>query len=165
MTVAELVLHGRFPHTGALGRYSLKDREIAQDAIEKMGLTESADQPLSTLSGGMKQNASIAMALAQNAKYILLDEPTTYLDISHQLELMKTLKQLTANGHGVVCVMHDLPLSLSFADSLAVLCDQKLAFSGTPKQAVESDVLEKVFGVAIEETEQRYHYRYPIKKA
>ncbi|MBQ9806915.1 MAG: ABC transporter ATP-binding protein [Clostridia bacterium] len=161
MTVSQLVLHGRFPHVGALGRYTSKDREIAQAAIEKMGLSDKADQPLSALSGGMKQNAYIAMALSQDTPYILLDEPTTYLDIAHQLELMQTLGQLTADGRGIVCVMHDLPLALSFADSVAVLCNRKIAITETPEAVCASGILEQVFGISVEEKEKRYHYRYP----
>ncbi len=161
MTVSQLVLYGRFPHVSALGHYSHQDRKIAQTAIEKMGLTAHANQPLSTLSGGMKQKACIAMALAQDTQYILLDEPTTYLDIAHQLELMKTLKQLAKDGRGIVCVMHDLPLSLSFADSVAVLCDRKITMIDTPEAVCASGILEKVFGVTLEASEKQYHYRYP----
>ena len=104
------------------------------------------------------------MALTQDTQYILLDEPTTYLDIAHQLELMKALKQLAKDGRGIVCVMHDLPLSLSFADSVAVLCDRKIAMMDTPEAVCASGILEKVFGVALEASENQYHYRYPITK-
>ena len=89
MTVEQLVLHGRFPHLNYPRRYTKHDYEIAIDAMKQMGIAQHADKSLHTLSGGMRQNTYIAMALAQGTDYVLLDEPTTYLDIAHQLELMK----------------------------------------------------------------------------
>lgn len=88
MTVEQLVLHGRFPHLRYPRKYSPKDRSIASDALCRMGMEALADRPMFSLSGGMRQNAYIAMVLAQDTDYILLDEPTTYLDISRQLELI-----------------------------------------------------------------------------
>ena len=88
MTVEQLVLHGRFPHLSYPRRYTTQDREIALAAMEQVGITKYARKPLYTLSGGMRQNAYIAMALTQGTDYILLDDPNTFLDISHQLELI-----------------------------------------------------------------------------
>ena len=98
MTVEQMVLHGRFPHLDYPRRYTKHDREIAVSAMKQAGVAAHAHKPLYTLSGGMRQNAYIAMALAQCTDYILLDEPTTYLDIAHQLELMKTLRKLSDEG-------------------------------------------------------------------
>lgn len=100
MTVEQMVLHGRFPHLSYPRSYTKKDRAIAQAAVERTGIKESAAQPMAALSGGMRQNAYLAMALAQDTDYILLDEPTTYLDIGHQLGLMNMLRQLAETGKG-----------------------------------------------------------------
>lgn len=121
MTVFQLVLHGRFPHLSYPRRYTQKDKSLAIAALEKTGLSERAESPITSLSGGMRQNAYIAMALAQDTDYILLDEPTTYLDISHQLSLMKNLRELAKEGKGVAAVLHDLPLAFTFSDIIAVL--------------------------------------------
>lgn len=161
MTVSQLVLHGRFPYLRYPSRYSARDREIARAMIEKMELSEQSESPLSTLSGGMKQNAYLAMALAQDTSLILLDEPTTYLDIAHQLKLMQALKALASEGRGIVCVMHDLPLSLNFADMVIVLCDQGIKMADTPEKVCASGILEQIFGVAVESQENHYRYRYP----
>ena len=107
MTVLQMVMHGRFPYLSYPRRYKETDREIALKAMEVVGILHLANQPLYTLSGGMRQNAYIAMALAQDTDYILLDEPTTYLDIAHQLDLMKILRGLADSGKGIITVMHD----------------------------------------------------------
>ena len=101
MTVGQMVLHGRFPYLKYPGRYSKADYEIARKAMRRMNIEELEHTPISSLSGGIRQNVYIAMALAQDTDYILLDEPTTYLDISHQLALMQTLRELAAEGKGV----------------------------------------------------------------
>ena len=161
MTVGQLVLHGRFPHLRYPRIYREADRRMAAAAMEKMGLTALADKPLSTLSGGMRQKAYIAMALAQETQYILLDEPATYLDITHQLELMRLLRALADSGRGIVAVMHDLPLALSFSDSVAVLAEGELRTMALPEELCASGVLEKVFGVAVgKSAEGGYSYRY-----
>ena len=99
MTVSQLVLHGRFPHLSYPRRYSSNDRKIADSAMEAVGIADLGHKLLCDLSGGMRQNAYIAMALAQDTDYILLDEPTTYLDIGHQLELMKLLISCPWQSH------------------------------------------------------------------
>ena len=108
MTVEQMVLHGRFPYLSYPRRYREADREIARKAMDAVGILHLADKSLYELSGGMRQTAYIAMAIAQDTDYILLDEPTTYLDIAHQLELMKLLRGLANSGKGIVTVMHDL---------------------------------------------------------
>ena len=114
MTVEQMVLHGRFPYLSYPRRYSSHDREVAIKAMEIVGVAEFAHKPLYSLSGGMRQNAYIAMALAQDTDYILLDEPTTYLDIAHQLELMRILRKLADSGKGIVTVMHNLTIAFDF---------------------------------------------------
>ena len=147
LTVAELVLHGRFPHLSYPRVYTARDREIALRAIRAVGIEELADKPLSILSGGMRQSAYVAMALAADADHILLDEPTTYLDIGHQLALMRLLRSIADGGCAVAALMHDLPLALTYADAVWVMRNGALVMSGTPGEVCTSGVLHEVFGV------------------
>lgn len=162
MTVFQLVLHGRFPYLSYPRRYSEKDKRLAIAALKKTGLAERAESPLSSLSGGMRQNAYIAMALTQDTDYILLDEPTTYLDISHQLSLMKNLRELAKEGKGVAAVLHDLPLAFTFSDIIAVLDKGEIIACGEPREICESGIISEVFGTELNysETEKCYHYKY-----
>ena len=160
MSVYRLVLHGRFPHLGYPRRYTKKDREIAFSAMEKMGISELADKNLSELSGGMRQNAYIAMALAGEADYLFLDEPTTYLDVAHQIELIKNLSELKRLGKGVAIVMHDLALAFSFSDKIAVLEGGKIAVLGTPRDVCESDIIKELFGVRLVSSPDGKSYIY-----
>ena len=161
MTVMQMVLHGRFPYLGYPRRYTSRDREIAFAAMERMGISDLAEKPLYSLSGGMRQNAYIAMALAQDTEYILLDEPTTYLDIAHQLELMQILRELANSGKGIVAVMHDLPLAFDFSDTLAVINKGTLSIQSTPSEISESHVVEDIFGVKIRRGQKgNYLYEY-----
>lgn len=158
MTVEQLVLHGRFPHLSYPRRYSAKDREIALEAMKQTGIISSAKIPLPELSGGMRQNAYIAMALAQDTDYILLDEPTTYLDVSHQLEIMKLLRELARKGKGVVAVMHDLPLAMTFSDRIAAIGQGKVIADNSPEKICESGIIKEVFGVSLEVRENKKDY-------
>jgi iron complex transport system ATP-binding protein len=161
MTVEQMVLHGRFAHLSYPRRYSSHDKEIAKNAMEAVGIAEFAHAPLYTLSGGMRQNAYIAMALAQDTDYILFDEPTTYLDIAHQLELMKLLKKLADNGKGIVTVMHDLPLAFDFSDKLAVMNNGKIIIQETPCEISTLPMVEDIFGVQIKQMQENtYSYQY-----
>ncbi len=165
MTVEQLVLHGRFPHLSYPRRYSKKDREISSAALRQMGIADIAGTPLSALSGGMRQKAYIAMALAQDTDYILLDEPTTYLDISNQVELMKILRSLADRGKGIVAVMHDLPLAFGFSDRIAVIKGAKIAAFDTPQKICDSGIVQEVFGIDLQYSpaEKSYHYKYPSR--
>ena len=161
MTVEQMVLHGRFPYLSYPRRYSSHDREVAIKAMETVGVAEFAHKPLYSLSGGMRQNAYIAMALAQDTDYILLDEPTTYLDIAHQLELMRLLKQLSDNGKGIVTVMHDLPLAFDFSDTLTVMNNGGIIACGTPSELCNLPIIEDIFGVKIKQMQDgKYLYEY-----
>lgn len=161
MTVMQMVLHGRFPYLSYPRRYSSHDREVAIKAMEIVGVAEFAHKPLYSLSGGMRQNAYIAMALAQDTDYILLDEPTTYLDIAHQLELMRLLKQLSENGKGIVTVMHDLPLTFDFSDTLTVMNNGGIIACGTPSEFCNLPIIEDIFGVKIKQMQDgKYSYQY-----
>ena len=161
MTVEQMVLHGRFPYLSYPRRYKDADREIAKEAMMTVGISELAKMPLHELSGGMRQAAYIAMALAQDTDYILLDEPTTYLDISHQLELMRLLKRLADSGKGIITVMHDLPLAFDFSDEIAVIHNGSVAIKAAPSDICTASVVKDVFGVHIGKMEQdKFYYRY-----
>ena len=149
MTVGQMVLHGRFPYLSYPRRYTRRDKALARQAMEVVGIEQLADQPMYSLSGGMRQTAYIAMALAQNTDYILLDEPTAYLDIAHQLALMKLLRSLADEGKGIVAVMHDLPLAFDFSDEILVLDHGKARIQTTPSALCASSDVSEVFNVRI----------------
>ena len=159
MTVGELVLHGRFPYLKYPRGYSAKDIEAARRAMTEIGIEKLEDNYLSAVSGGMRQSAYIAMAIAQNTDYILFDEPTTYLDVSNQLKLMKTMRHLADSGKGIVSVMHDLPMALTFSDSIAVLNSGEILYSGPPEELFKTDIVEKVFGISLSRENGEYFYR------
>lgn len=162
MTAEQMVLHGRFPHLSYPRRYGSRDREIAHNALKQMGIENLADRPLASLSGGIRQKAYIAMALAQDTDYILLDEPTTYLDISNQVELMKTLRTLADSGKGIVAVMHDLPLSFGFSDNIAVMREGKIALCDKPTNVCRSGIIKELFGIGLVCSDEGngFHYGY-----
>ena len=162
MTVMQMVLHGRFPYLSYPRRYTEKDRAVAYSAMERVGICELADTPLSSLSGGMRQNAYIAMALAQDTDYILLDEPTTYLDISHQISVMRILRELAEEGKGIVAVMHDLPLAFELSDEIAVLHGKNIVCKDSPKIIADTFDMESVFGVRIKYLEEENKYIYTV---
>jgi iron complex transport system ATP-binding protein len=149
MTVAQTVLHGRFAHLNYPRVYSAEDKKIASDCMEQLGISELANIPLSELSGGMQQNTYIAMALAGRSDYILLDEPTSYLDVSNKFRLMHTLKALCSQGKGIVAVMHDLTLALQFADNIVVVHSNGSLTKLSTEQLFTSDIIPNTFGVKI----------------
>ena len=161
MTVGQMVLHGRFPYLTYPRRYREEDRIAAKMAMESVGISHLADKPLGELSGGMRQNAYIAMALAQDTDYILLDEPTTYLDVAHRLDLMRLLRRLADGGKGLVMVMHDLPLALDFSDSIIIVRNGGVAAHASPAEICSSPLIREIFGVEIEKTENgKFYYNY-----
>lgn len=166
MTIEQLVLHGRFPHLRYPRRYTAKDYALALAAMEQVGIAQYANKPLHTLSGGMRQTAYIAMALAQGADYVLLDEPTTYLDISHQLALMHTLRTLADSGKSIAIVMHDLPIAFTFSDRIVLLHDGQVVRDDRPQQLCNDPAVRQVFGVSLEgsKEENAYHYRFGISE-
>ena len=164
MTVGQLVLHGRFPYLSYPRRYGEKDRRTAVLAMEQVGIAGLAQKPLHTLSGGMRQNAYIAMALAQDTDYILLDEPTTYLDIAHQLDLMRTLRKLSDEGKGIVTVMHDLPMAFTFSDRIILLDQGGIICDDTPEQVSKQNAIASLFGVAVEKSADDQCYTYRLFK-
>ena len=160
MTAAQLVLHGRFPYLAYPYGYTAEDRSAAAAAMERVGIADLGERPLAALSGGMRQAVYLAMALARNAPYLLLDEPTTYLDVGHQADFMRLLRAEADEGRGVVAVLHDLPLALTFADRVAVLAGGALRAAGTPREILRGGVIQEVFGVELAESEGRFYCRF-----
>lgn len=163
MTVSQLVLHGRFPYLSYPRRYRRADREIAQKAMEQLGLSQLADTPLPQLSGGTQQKCYIAMALCQDSPVILMDEPLSFLDISHQLDLMALVKQLARAGKSMVLVLHDLALSLQWADRIILLENGRIQQTGSPAEILSSGLLEEVFGVRIHPRSDPLGYTFTRK--
>ena len=162
ITVRNLVLHGRFPYLSYPRRYRQEDLAAAEAAMKKMGIPELADRNLSTLSGGQRQKVYIAMALAQDTPVVLLDEPNTFLDISHQLQLMAQAKNLAEEGKAVVLVLHDLSMAMDCADSLAVLSRGTCLIQGSPQEVFLSGCLDSAFGVRVSrirtDADWKYYY-------
>ena len=149
ISVKNLVLHGRFPYLSYPRRYRKEDHVAAEAAMEQMGISDLAERSLSTLSGGQRQKVYIAMALAQDTPVVLLDEPNTFLDIAHQLQLMEQARSLAAEGKTVVLVLHDLSMALEYADSLAILSQGRCCFQGSPEEVFLSGRLDSAFGVRV----------------
>ncbi|GAB3168708.1 ABC transporter ATP-binding protein [Myceligenerans halotolerans] len=149
LTVADLVARGRYPHRGAFGRWTRADRDAVDEALEATGMRELADREVDELSGGQRQRAWIAMTLAQQTPILLLDEPTTYLDLAHRLEVLRLLRTLNAErGVTVVMVLHDLHEAARYADHLIAMRDGEVVAHGHPREVVTAELVEDVFGVA-----------------
>ncbi|MSU07188.1 ABC transporter ATP-binding protein [Spirochaetales bacterium NM-380-WT-3C1] len=149
IAVKNLVLHGRFPYLSYPRRYRAEDREAVDMALERMGIEGLRDKMVSELSGGERQKVYIAMALAQGSDYLLLDEPTTFLDISHQFQLLDLAKELCSENKSVVMVLHNLESALSIADSFILMDKGRLLFEGSVDDVYSSKLIDKVFNVEI----------------
>lgn len=162
ISVLKMVLHGRFPYLKYPRRYRAEDMQKAQEALAWVGMEHLADENVNRLSGGNQQKVYIAMALAQDTPVILMDEPTTYLDISHQLRVMDLAKKLADEGKAVVLVLHDLSLALQTADYVGVMADGEMVRFGTSEEIFESGVLDEVFDVKVRrmQTEGGWKYYY-----
>ncbi|MDQ1124215.1 ABC transporter ATP-binding protein [Microbacterium trichothecenolyticum] len=147
LTVIDLVTRGRDPHRRWYDQWSRADEDIVLDALDRTGLRERANHPLSTLSGGQRQRAWIALALAQSTPVLLLDEPTTYLDIAHQLEVLDTVRRLHLEGVTVVMVLHDLSLAARYADHIVAMRDGRIAATGTVETVITPDTIRSVFDI------------------
>lgn len=160
ITAGRMVLHGRFPYLSYPRHYSHEDLEIVNESLKKTGSLELKNRQMNELSGGQRQKIYVSMALAQQARTIFMDEPTTYLDVRHQLETMRIARELAAGGAAVVMVLHDLSLALQFADQVAVLEQGNLMQTGTPESVFSSGVLDRVFAVHVcrVPTEAGWHY-------
>lgn len=162
ISARRMVLHGRFPYLSYPRRYRREDDEMVEKALQLADAAAFADHSMEELSGGQRQKVYLAMALAQDTETILMDEPTTFLDVAHQLEVMATARRLAQEGKAVRLVLHDLCLALRWADEAAVLAGGGLLFRGTTEEAFESGILDQVFGVRLARvmTEGGWQYYY-----
>ncbi|MEC2072673.1 ABC transporter ATP-binding protein [Alkalihalophilus marmarensis] len=148
LTVAELVSYGRFPYQKGFGRLSKRDIEVIDWALSVTGTLDYKYRSVDALSGGQRQRVWIAMALAQETEIIFLDEPTTYLDMAHQLEVLELLQRLNEEeGRTIVMVLHDLNQAARFADHIIALKDGDIIQSGTSEEVIKNNVLKQVFGI------------------
>ncbi|MBQ4782583.1 Fe(3+) dicitrate ABC transporter ATP-binding protein FecE [Pectobacterium versatile] len=150
ITVRDMVAYGRSPWLSLWGRLSPDDRQRVQLAMEKTHIVDLADKRLTDLSGGQRQRAFLAMLLAQDTPVVLLDEPTTYLDINHQVELMKLLRELNQAGKTVVTVLHDLNQASRYCDHLVMLADGRVMAEGSPHEVMKPELLQRVFSIDAE---------------
>ncbi len=146
LTCEELVAYGRYPYQKGMGRLTKVDRDVVSWALEATGMLEFRQREIACLSGGQRQRVWVAMALAQQTNIVLLDEPTTYLDLSHQLEVLEILKHLNREqGTTIVMVLHDLNLASRYSDYLLAMKDGQIARYGTPEEVMTRDVLAECF--------------------
>ncbi len=162
ITAYKMVLHGRFPHLSYPRRCRGEDYEAADRALRWADAADVAPRPMGELSGGQRQKVYLAMALAQQAPTLLMDEPTTFLDVGHQLEVMAAARRLAQEGRAVVMAVHDLPLAMRGADDIALLDGGRLAAWGTAEEVYASGALDRAFGVALRRvaTQSGWQYYY-----
>ncbi len=148
LVVADLVARGRHPHQRLLSRWGAADDEAVAEALELTGTASLAQRSVDELSGGQRQRVWIAMALAQQTDVLLLDEPTTYLDVSHQVEVLDLLTDLNRRrGTTIVMVLHDLNLAARYADHLVALAAGRIHSAGDPRRVLTVDAVREVFGL------------------
>ena len=148
VTVVDLVGRGRHPHQGRFRRWTREDEQAVAEALALTDTTDLADRVVDELSGGQRQRVWIAMALAQGTDLLLLDEPTTYLDVAHQVEMLDLLADLNrGRGTTVVMVLHDLNLAARYADHLVAMRDGEIVAEGTPAEVVTEETVRAVFGL------------------
>lgn len=145
IVVEDLVARGRYPHQGLLKQWSAADAKAVESALQRAGVVELRDRMVGELSGGQRQRVWIAMVLAQDTPLLLLDEPTTFLDISHQVEVLNLCRRLHGEGVTVVAVLHDLNLAFRYADHLIVMKGGEIVAEGRPGDIVTADLIDGVF--------------------
>lgn len=147
ITVADLVGRGRYPHQKMLQQWSLSDENAVADALEATHLSGLSSRLVDELSGGQRQRVWVAMVLAQQTPLLLLDEPTTFLDIAHQIELMELFSALHRDGHTLVAVLHDLNHAARYATHLIAMKDGQVVAEGPPEEVVTVETVAEVFGI------------------
>lgn len=148
MTVRELVEQGRYPHVGPLRMLKKQDHTAIEEALELTGMHAFAGRPLDALSGGERQRAWIALALAQSTPLLMLDEPTTFLDVRHQLEILELVRRLNQErGITIIVVLHELNQAARYADRMVVLKDGVIEVDGPPGRVLTETMLQEVFGI------------------
>ncbi|MFX1293804.1 MAG: ABC transporter ATP-binding protein [Promethearchaeota archaeon] len=148
-TVSEIVRMGRFPHIGRFSRESAEDKKIINEILHQFNLYELKDRNFNQLSGGEQQKVIIARAIAQQSKIILLDEPTSYLDINYQLEFMERLKNYVDDGLIVVVVLHDVNLATQFCDKIILLNEGCIKAFGSPKEIITRDNIKSIYNIDV----------------
>jgi iron complex transport system ATP-binding protein len=149
LTVADLVARGRHPHQAWYRQWSADDEDAVAQALDWTGIADLAERPVDQLSGGQRQRAWISMALAQGTDLLLLDEPTTFLDLAHQVDVLELVRRLHSEaGRTVVMVLHDLNLAARYADRLVAMREGRVVASGKPPEVITEELLEEVFGLA-----------------
>lgn len=148
LTVLDLVRQGRYPHRGLFARWSNVDEEACEEALELTGMTDLREQPLENMSGGQRQRAWIAMSLAQQTDILLLDEPTTFLDLAHQAEVMSLIATLVKSRHKtVVAVLHDINQAARHADHIVMFKAGRLVEQGPPGEIMTRELVRRVFDI------------------
>lgn len=147
ITVRSLVMHGRFPYLGFPRKPSPEDEKIVQEAMSLTGVLEFSSKNMEELSGGERQKVYLAMVIAQDTEIVLLDEPTTYLDMSYQFEILSLMKNLRAKYKTIVAVMHDLSQAFSVSDRVCLIENGSVAACGTPEEVYESGEVNRIFSV------------------
>lgn len=147
ITVKRLVEYGRSPYLSHWGKLDEHDKNMVASAMRETGVDDLAEQTVESLSGGQRQRAWIAMILAQDTNIVMLDEPTTYLDLSHQIELMKIMREMNNKGKTVIVVLHDLNQACRYCDHLVVLKKGQLVAQGTPHDVFTQNLLKDVFSL------------------
>ncbi|MEK2492621.1 ABC transporter ATP-binding protein [Kitasatospora purpeofusca] len=147
LTVADLVARGRHPHQSWLRQWSSDDASVVEDALAMTGVSDLADRPVDSLSGGQRQRVWISMTLAQGTDLLLLDEPTTYLDLAHAIDVLDLVDDLHESGRTVVMVLHDLNLAARYSDNLIVMKAGAVLAQGHPRDVVTAELLHEAFGL------------------
>lgn len=147
IVVEDLVARGRYPHQGVFRQWSAADDEAVANAMRRARVADLAERRISELSGGQRQRVWIAMALAQQTPILLLDEPTTYLDITHQIEVLSLARDLQREGRTVVVVLHELQLAFRYATNLIVMRDGDIVAQGRVEDVVSAELVERVYGL------------------
>ncbi len=145
VTVADVVARGRYPHQSLLRSWSDEDERACVEAMQAANVLELAERPIEALSGGQRQRVWIAMTLAQQTPLILLDEPTTYLDITHQIEVLNLTKKLHSEGRTVAVVLHDLNLAFRYATHVVLMKQGRIIAQGDPRAIITPELIQEVF--------------------
>lgn len=162
ITVGRIVLHGRFPYLSYPRKYKKVDFEIADEAMKEMDVLSLSDKHMEELSGGTRQKVYIAMALAQRSPIIVMDEPTSYLDIGRQIKLIEIIKNLADDGKTIILSLHDLVMALKISDRIFVMENGRFIMNGAPEEILESGIIKKLYGIEVKTLDtpagKQYYY-------
>lgn len=160
ISVKGLVEHGRFPYMGFSRKMTPQDKESVEKAIDYVQLSEYKHNMVNELSGGLQQRVYLAMQLAQESEYMVMDEPMTYLDFAGQRDMCQIIRGLREQGRTIILVMHDLNQALQIADSVVVMKDRKVIYQGTPKECIDNNKISEVYNCSIETVEVKGTTQY-----